>query len=62
VEKTVRIFNSFEEAEAADVQERAQMSPQQRVDIFCALRERHNPDAFEQGFARVYRVLEREQR
>jgi hypothetical protein len=60
VEKVVRIFNSFEEADAAGVVSRAQMSPQQRVDIFCELRERANPDAFKQGFARVYRVLKLE--
>jgi hypothetical protein len=61
MEKAVRIFNSFEEADAADALTRAQMSPQQRVDIFCELRERANPDAFKQGLARVYRVLELEQ-
>jgi hypothetical protein len=61
VEKAVRIFNSFEEADEADALARARMSPQQRVDIFCELRERANPDAFKQGFARVYRVLELEQ-
>jgi hypothetical protein len=32
----------------------------QRVDIFFKLRERAHPDAFKQGFARVYRVLELE--
>lgn len=61
MEKVVRIFNSFEEADAADVVSRAQMSPQERVDIFCELRERANPDAFKQGFARVCRVLKLEQ-
>src|SRR5258708_2593101 len=61
VEKVVRIFDSFEEADAADALAGAQMSPQQRVDIFCELRERANPDAFKQGLARVYRVLELEQ-
>ena len=60
MEKTVRIFNSFEEADAADALTRAQMTPQARVDIFCELRERANPDAFKQGLARVYRVLELE--
>jgi len=60
MEKTVRIFNSFEEADAADALTRAQMTPQERVDIFCELRERANPDAFKQGLARVYRVLELE--
>jgi hypothetical protein len=61
MEKRVRIFDSFEEAETADVLSRFQMSPEQRADIFFALRERAHPDAIKQGFARVYRVLELEQ-
>jgi hypothetical protein len=61
MEKVIRIFNSFEEADTVDALTRAQMSPQQRVDIFCELRERADPDAFKQGLARVYRVLELEQ-
>jgi hypothetical protein len=60
VEKVVRVFNGFEEADADDVISRIQMSPQQRVGIFFELRERAHPDAFKQGFARVYRVLELE--
>jgi hypothetical protein len=60
VEKVVRVFDTFEAADAADALSRAQMTPQQRVDIFFELRERAHPDAFEQGFARVYRVLELE--
>jgi hypothetical protein len=61
MEKVVRIFDSFEEADAADARRRAQMTPEQRVDIFFALRERAHPDAFNEGLARVYRVLELEQ-
>jgi hypothetical protein len=61
VEKVVRVFDTFEEADAADALSRVQMTPQQRVDIFFELRERTHPDAFKQGFARVYRVLELEQ-
>jgi flagellar motility protein MotE (MotC chaperone) len=60
VEKVVRVFDTFEAADAADALSRAQMTPQQRVDIFFELRERAHSDAFEQGFARVYRVLELE--
>jgi hypothetical protein len=37
------------------------MTPEQRAEIFFQLRERSNPDAFTQGLARVYRVLELEQ-
>jgi hypothetical protein len=60
VEKVVRIFDTFEEAGAADTLSRALMSPQQRAGIFFELRERAHPDAFEQRLARVYRVLELE--
>lgn len=61
MEKVVRIFDTFEEADAADARSRAQMSPQQRTDIFFALRQRAHPDAINQRLARVYRVLELEQ-
>ena len=60
MEKAVRIFHSFEEADAADVLERSQMTPQQRVDIFFELQQRMEPDGAQQGLARVYRVLELE--
>lgn len=60
MQKTVQVFNSFKEADAADALARAKMTPQERVDIFCELRERAHPDAFKQGLARVYRVLELE--
>jgi hypothetical protein len=60
VEKEVRVFDTFEEADAADAISRAQMTPRQRASIFFELRERAHPDAFKQGFARVYRVLELE--
>jgi hypothetical protein len=59
--KVIRVFRSFEEADAADARSQAQMTPQQRADIFFELRERAHPDAFKQGFARVYRVLKLEQ-
>jgi hypothetical protein len=61
MEKTVRIFESFEEADAADVLSRNNLSPQERVAIFFAIRERAFPDAFEQRLERVYRILELEQ-
>jgi hypothetical protein len=61
MEKTVRIFESFEEADAADALSRSQMSPQERVAIFFAIRERALPDASKQRFSRVCRVLELEQ-
>jgi len=60
MEKAIRVFASGEEADEADALSRAEMTSQQRVDIFFELRERANPDAFKQGLARVYRVLELE--
>jgi hypothetical protein len=60
VEKVVRVFDSFEEADAADALSRAHMTPQQRTAIFFELRERAHPDAFKQRLARVYRVIELE--
>lgn len=60
MEKVARIFDNFEEAEAADREDRARMTPEQRVEVFLQLRERSNPDAFTKGFARVCRVLELE--
>ena len=61
MEKVIRKFDSFEEAEAAELEERARMTPEQRAEIFFQLRERFHSDAFTKGFARVYRVLELEQ-
>ncbi len=58
MKKVVRIFHSFEEADAADALSRSEMSPQERVEIFFAIRERANPNAAQQGLARVCRVLE----
>ncbi len=60
MEKTVRVFDTFEEADAADALSRAQLTPQQRASIFFELRERVHPDASKQRLARVYRVLELE--
>ena len=61
MEKIVRIYHSLEEADAADARVRTDMSPQERIAIFFAIRERADPDAAEQGLARVCRVLELEQ-
>ena len=58
MEKVVRIFNSFEEADSADAAEEALLAPEQRVEIVLELRERVYPDAAQQGLARVYRVVE----
>ncbi len=60
VEKTVRIFTSFEDADKADARSDAAMSSKERVDILIELRDRCHPDAAEQRLARVCRVVELE--
>jgi hypothetical protein len=60
VEKVVRIFSSFEDADEADARDDAAMSPEERLKILLELRDRRHPDAAEQGLARVSRVVELE--
>lgn len=57
MEETVRIYNSFEEADAAESEYRQQLTPTERMAIFFAIRERAFPGASEQGLERVCRVL-----
>ena len=61
MERTVRFFGSAEDAEAADIGDDLAMSPEQRVAIVFELQARIYPDAAQQGFARVYRIAQREQ-
>ena len=58
MEKVVRIFKSFAEADAADVEEDLRISPEQRIQILLELRERYFGDATQQGFTRVYRIVQ----
>ncbi|MGA3095649.1 MAG: hypothetical protein ABSF25_04265 [Bryobacteraceae bacterium] len=60
MEKVVRIFSSFEDADEADARDDAAMSPEERLKILLELRDRRHPDAAEQGLARVSRVVELE--
>jgi hypothetical protein len=60
MEKVIQVFHSFSEADAADAAEDRSMTPEQRVAMVFELRERLYPDAAQQGFARVYRVIELE--
>ena len=60
VEKTVRVFANFEDADEADALDDAAMSPQERLNIVIELRNRRHPDAAEQRLARVSRVVELE--
>jgi hypothetical protein len=58
VEKVVRVFSSFEEADQADARDDSRLTPQERLQILEILRKRTHPDAAEQGLARVCRVIE----
>ena len=60
VEKTVRIFASFKDADADDAIADAALTPEQRLKIVLELRDRRHPDAIEQRLARVSRVVELE--
>src|SRR5262249_39590687 len=57
VEKVIKVFNSFEEADEADAREYARMTPQERLKILLDLRDLRHPDAAQQGLARVCRVV-----
>jgi hypothetical protein len=61
MEKVVRVFDSFEEADQADVLFRSRLTPAQRVDIFFEIRERARNNAPEPRLERVCRVLDLEQ-
>ena len=60
MEKTVRIFASFAEADEADARQDAARTPAERLRVLIDLRDRRHPDAAEQGLARVARVVELE--
>ncbi len=61
VEKVVRMFHSFEEADATDVRERRSMTPEERVEVFLGIQQRGLRNAADERLARVYRVLTLEQ-
>jgi len=61
VEKRVRKFNSFEEADKANASEDMKMTPEQRVNLVLELRNRRHPDAAQQRLARVYRIIKLKQ-
>jgi hypothetical protein len=60
VEKKVRVFTSFADADRADAQCDAAMSPAERLKILLELRDRRHPDAAEQRLARVFRIVQLE--
>lgn len=61
MEKVIRRFESFEQAEAADIEEELAMTPEERVALVLELRAMMYPDADQQGLARVYRITQREE-
>lgn len=60
MEKAVRVFASFQDADEADACQDTAMSSEERLNILIELRDRRHPDAAEQRLARVYRVVELE--
>ena len=61
MEKVIRIFQSFDEADEADVRERQSMTPEERVEVFLGIQQRGFRNAADERLARVYRVLTLEQ-
>ena len=62
MEEVVRMFQTWEDAEAADALEDMRMSGEQRISIILELQERMFPNASQQGFERVYRITQLESR
>lgn len=59
MEKVVRKFHSFEEADRADREYYRSLTPQQRLDLLLDLiaRQRESLDEASQRFERVYRII-----
>ena len=64
MEKVVRVFNSFEEAEAADREYYRNLTPEQRLRILFNIvaTDEAGKDGTQERFQRVYRVIERRRR
>jgi hypothetical protein len=61
MEKTVRVFSGFAEADEADARWDEQLTPSQRIQLVIELRDRRHPDAVKQGLARVCRIVKLQQ-
>ena len=61
MERVVRVFRSFEDADRADEEARRLLTPEQRVEIFFELQRRAYTNATDERLTRVCRVLKREQ-
>jgi len=60
VEKRVQTYSSFQEAENADVARDKALTPKERLDITIELHNQSHPDAAQQRFVRVCRLIKRE--
>jgi len=60
VEKVAKVFHSFEDADRADEEYYANLTPQERLDILLDLIEQHRRSLGEadQRLERVYRITE----
>jgi hypothetical protein len=61
MEKVVRKFSSFAEAEEAEIEEDLAIPPAKRIEILLELIHRVYPDASEQRLARVCRIIKRQE-
>ena len=62
MQKVLKVFKSFEEAEKADREFYQSLSPSQRLEILLTLISRHQPPRSNEdgtGRKRVYRVIKR---
>jgi hypothetical protein len=63
MERVVQIFDNFEDADQADRDYYASLTPQQRLEILLDLIQANSDDdENQQGFARVHRVVELQSR
>ena len=59
MQRVVRIFDSFEDADRADREYYASLTPQQRLELLLDLIQANtDDDENQQGFARVHRIVE----
>jgi hypothetical protein len=60
VDRVVQVFRSFDDADQADDQFYASLTPEERLDVLLELVERHRRALGEAGnrFERVFRIVE----
>lgn len=61
MERVLRRFRSFEEAERAEIEEDMKMTPSERVRLLLELVAQAYPNASEQRLERVCRIVKRQQ-